>query len=395
MTRDDALGPERAPGPAVAVELIMRTLQLVSLGLCVAACGTAAPPTAPLADASLVDATQTADAASPVSDAPIEAPADTWTWVDFPTSRCASGTPTGLAVNPHDGATELLIYLQGGGECTSGEGCWGTTPSAVFLDGFGEVQFAAASGVTSSAIFDRDDPRNPLRSASQVFIPYCTGDLHAGRVEVDLSTSDGTVHPTYFWGARDLDLFLARLVPTFPDVTRIYLTGVSAGGFGTILSYDIVARSFAVRVDAVDDSGPPILAPRATRNGSLAAWGFAPPSRCTGACDTYAAVYDAARALQPSSRFGFLLYAYDTTISDRYNFATPADYTAAIDAFSESIASDPNAATFIVDDPACDPDTHRCHVVQNDAAVEETSLAWITQMWNDDPAWHSSRIMIP
>ena len=268
-------------------------------------------------------------------------------------------------------------------------------PAAVFLDGFGEAQFAAASGVTGSAIFDRDDERNPLREASQVFVPYCTGDLHAGRTEADLRTTDGTTHHTYFWGAQDLDIFLARLVPTFPNVTRIYLTGVSAGGFGTILSYDVVARSFGVRVDAVDDSGPPILAPRATRNGSLAVWGFAPPAGCAGDCDTYRAVYDVARAMQPSSRFGFLLYAYDTTISDRYNFATPADYTAAIDMFSESLASDANAATFIVDDSACDPVSHRCHVVQNDDAAEEATLAWITQMWTSDPAWHSTRLPIP
>lgn len=377
----------------------MPTSRFLPIAFFVAACSTA-PPIIPtdagvLGDASLVDAAPPTEAGSLPSADPIEAPGETWTWVDFPTSRCASGTPTGLAVNPHQGATDLLIYLQGGGECTTGEGCWGASPAAVFLDGFGEAQFAAASGVTGSAIFDREDPRNPLRGASQVFIPYCTGDLHAGRVEADLRTSDGAMHHTYFWGARDLEIFLARLVPTFPDVTRIYLTGVSAGGFGTILSYDVVARSFGVRVDAIDDSGPPILAPHATRNGSLMVWGFEPPSGCTGPCDAYATVYDAARALQPASRFGFLLYAYDTTIADRYNFATPSDYTAAIDAFSDSIASDANAATFIVDDPACDPVTHRCHVVENDDAAEDATLAWITQMWSDDPAWRSTRVTIP
>ncbi len=36
---------------------------------------------------------------------PITATAETWSWVDFPDSKCASGAPTGMAVNSHGGAT--------------------------------------------------------------------------------------------------------------------------------------------------------------------------------------------------------------------------------------------------------------------------------------------------
>ncbi len=342
-------------------------------------------------DGSSADVTTMSDATADA--APISAPNDQWTWIDFPDSKCADGSPTGIAINPHAGATDLVLYLQGGGECSSGQSCWGADPSAVFLDGFGAAEFAQY-GTPNYPVLDRGNTGNPLRAANMVFVPYCTGDLHAGSREVDF-TVDGTTRPTWFWGARDLQIFLERLVPTFPGLRRVYLSGVSAGGFGTILSYDAVAHAFGVRVDAVDDSGPPILGPNATRNGSLLVWGYVPPTNCASPCESYAAVYASARALQPSSRFGFLLYAYDTTISARYHYATPADYSAAIDAFSASLAGDPNAATYIVDEADCDPVAHRCHVIENDPALAASSLNWIDQLWSDNPAWASTRVTVP
>ncbi len=338
------------------------------------------------------DAVADASISTDAGPQPISAPSDQWTWVDFPDSKCASGTPTGIGINPHDGATELVIYLQGGGECATGDSCWGSSPTATFLTGYGANQFAVA-GPPAFPVLDRSNTGNPMRAANMVFVPYCTGDLHAGSQEVDLSVG-GTPTQTWFWGARDLSIFLDRLVPTFPNVTRIYLSGASAGGYGTVLGYDTVARTFDVPVDAIDDSGPPILAPNATQNGSLAVWGFVPPVGCASPCNTYDAVYAAARALQPASRFGFLLYAYDTTISERYNFATPADYTAAIDAFAASLAGDANAATYIVDEADCDPDTHPCHVVESDPALAAASLPWIDQMWSGG-AWSSTTYTPP
>ena len=65
------------------------------------------------------------------SSAPITGLAnDTWTWVDFPDSVCANGSPTGIAINPHAGATNLMIYFEGGGDCVDATTCWGPTPGA-------------------------------------------------------------------------------------------------------------------------------------------------------------------------------------------------------------------------------------------------------------------------
>jgi hypothetical protein len=104
---------------------------------------------------SVIHPSETADAAShATSDAPhdaasasgpISAPDDTWTWVDFPESRCASGTATGIGVNPHAGATQVMVFFEGGGWCSDGTTCWGTKPAAANLTGYDASNFASDS----------------------------------------------------------------------------------------------------------------------------------------------------------------------------------------------------------------------------------------------------------
>lgn len=365
-----------------------RRLAVVALVLCGCHGASGGAADATTGDAADVDAPPEVDAsvdADPAT-APIVASPDEWTWIDFAASRCASGTPTGLGINPHAGSTDLVIYLQGGGQCTTGATCWGTSPTATFLDGYGADEFARF-GPPAFALLDRASSANPLRAANMVFVPYCTGDLHAGTREIDLQAG-GMTKPTYFWGGSDLDVFLKRLAPTFPDVRHVWLVGASAGGFGTFLSFDRVARAFgSARVDILDDSGPPILASGATHNGDLAYWGYETPSSCAAPCDTYAAVVTAARQQQPSSRIGYLLFAEDSTLWSRFHYPTIEDYAGAIDAFTAGL-SDPNQAAFVVRN-------EQAHVVESDHSLDAQDLPWIQAMVTDDPAWASASYTHP
>jgi hypothetical protein len=352
------------------------------------ACGgsSSAPAGAPVVDAGAAE-TEAApdDAAGEAGAAPIVAPADQWTWVDFPDSRCASGTPTGIGVNPHAGATDLVIYLEGGGACTDAASCWGPAPAANSLAGYDATTFASAQQL-KYPLLDRMFTGNPIAAMNMVYVPYCTGDMHGGSVEVNLTEDGGTI-PTYFWGAIDMDQFLARLVPTFAGVTRVWLYGTSAGGFGTMLEFDRVAHAFGVRVDIIDDSGPPITAKGATDNLSLFdVWGYVAPTGCAG-CNSLRDVYAFDRAEQPGSRYAFLSFAEDTVIAPRFDY-TVAEYPAIIDAFSSSIANDPNAATFIVTNEAS-------HVVESDPTLAPQYLPWITQMVTDDAAWKDETYAAP
>ena len=310
---------------------------------------------------------------------PITAPDDTWTWVDFPDSKCANGSPTGMGINPHSGSTDLLIYLEGGGACSSGASCWGPDPTASALDGYDAAKFAATPQLHLPIFARGTRVGSPFASANQVFVPYCTGDLHAGTAEVDLAYG-GTSYPTWFWGAKDIDLFMARVKATFPGVERVWLAGGSAGGFGSFLAYQNVTAAFpGLRVDIIDDSGPAISPKGATSNPTLARYGFQPPAGCASPCDSHAKVLASDRAAQPNSKYAFLSYAEDPTISADMGY-TLDEYPAVIDDYVSSLSSDPNAAAFVVTNK-------QSHVVDNEPQLAPEYLPWLTLMVNDDSSW--------
>lgn len=180
---------------------------------------------------------------------PIEAPDDAWTWVPFPESRCMNDTATGIGVNWHADSDKLLIYLEGGGACFNLFTC----STVAHQNGFGEADMTAtAQDYGSAGVFDREDPANPFRDWNFVFVPYCTGDVHAG------DNPDGVGGRTMV-GFRNIGLYLDRLSPTFPHAQQVVLAGSSAGGFGAAFNYDRVATAFGARPTfLLDDSGPPM-----------------------------------------------------------------------------------------------------------------------------------------
>ncbi|HEX7667895.1 MAG TPA: pectin acetylesterase-family hydrolase [Polyangiaceae bacterium] len=330
----------------------------------------------PSSDAGVLDSGSTSDAST--DDAgPIDAPADTWTWVDVPGSKCANGSQTGFAVNPHAGTENLVVYFEGGGGCASADSCWGANPSATNLNGYDATTFAAAKQTKYPAL-DRTLASNPLKDMSFAYVPYCTGDLHAGTSEVDLATDGGAPKPTSFWGAKDLDLFLARIVPTFASTNHVWLLGTSAGGFATFLDYDKVAHAFpGVRVDVIDDSGPPVEH-KTGGDTAFTTWGITAPAGCS-TCTTYRGFFDFDRQSRPETTFAFLSFTEDSTISLFFGY-TPAEFEPVVTGFSSSIASDPHAKTFLVTNA-------KDHVVESDLTLTSEVLPWIGQAVTDDPGW--------
>jgi hypothetical protein len=352
----------------------------------------AGDPDAGLVDAGLPDAggldAGTADAGDlDAGSSPIEAPSDQWTWVDFPDSRCASGTPTGIGINPHPGATELVIYFEGGGSCRDATTCWGSDPTAANLAGYDAQTFAGAVQ-KNYPVLRRSLSGNPFAGMSFAYVPYCTGDLHAGTHVVSMNLPDGGVMPTHFEGALDLDLFLARLVPTFPSVTRVWLLGTSAGGYGTFLSFDRVTHAFGagVGVDIVDDSGPAI-SPKNARDGGIvppafSIWGIVPPTGCAGCAglsDILQFNLGVQAGFSPPGRYAFLSYLEDPVISSDYGY-TLSEYADEMASYSASLPASPAAATFL-------ESNEQSHVVQAEPGNAPAYLPWLSAMVGRDAGW--------
>lgn len=177
---------------------------------------------------------------------PIVAPAEAWTYLDFPDTQCRDGSAAGIAVSLNPRSSKLMIYLEGGGACFDALTC-SVNPANTRL-----MREARSEGV-----FDRDNPDNPVRDWNFVYVPYCTGDSHGG------ARTNGVVEGVsgrqQFVGYLNMQRFLHRIVPTFPGVSDVLLTGVSAGGFGAAQNAVLVQRAFPeVKVKFVDDSGPPL-----------------------------------------------------------------------------------------------------------------------------------------
>jgi hypothetical protein len=228
---------------------------------------------------------------------------------------CRDGTPAGFFVHfSASSSDKLYIYLEGGGACDSSTFCshnppniatvfsggapseGQTIPGSLLFSQTGQLPYEVGSGGMSGyspGIFDFTNSANPFKDWNAVYVPYCTGDVHFGtNDDVDIP-SDGVLPDLphqHFVGHTNLAGYLGRIVPTFPNMSQVVLTGASAGGFGAGLNYGMVQDSFdpkdsKTQVIVIDDSGPPFSAqylPPCLQKEWRNLWGFdaALPSDC-------------------------------------------------------------------------------------------------------------------
>ena len=172
---------------------------------------------------------------------PVGPPAMDWTYYEVENTQCMNGEPAGFGINLNPDSPNVMIYLEGGGACFS-DACDFTAFNIPFIP-------------PSDGIFNRNNEDNPVHDWTMIYVPYCTGDIHAGDAEATLG---GQMRQ--FRGYTNVTRYLERLVPSLPMAERVLLTGISAGGFGAGINASQVADAFGPEVETVviDDSGPPL-----------------------------------------------------------------------------------------------------------------------------------------
>ena len=385
---------------------------IVALVFC--ACGGVLP--GPVVDAGTSDAGASdagpSDAGQVIDGGHVDADAG-WSWVAVPGSQCASGSTTGFGYSRGDDGETLLIFLQGGGACWNNGTCrpsvfrWGpicnygqdnvclwdaeggTKPLAVHVaeaDPFpvdGGGAFPGEIAVVAQNLLFARRTDNPLANATQVYVPYCTGDLHDGNATRTYSTkadlfAQPVQHQHHFAGAQNMNLFLAELRSRHPHVSTVYLTGVSGGGYGASLNFERVRKAFTeATVHLLADSAPMISTPhweewRNEMNLEL-------PSTCAecdaGLPQTMKYMMESA----PESRLALLVFTGDETITrfffagnDTGSWLTPntAAFSAALGELRPIYDTHHNAAFF-----ALGGSSHVMingyGVVQNDGGISE------------------------
>lgn len=331
-------------------------------------------------------ASEDAGAVTPSTTGPLSGKQGSWTWNPTDGMKCGNGSATGVGVNLGT-SDRLVVFFEGGGACWNGLTCF-AAKTATFLDGFGESEFqtyVVNGSRNAGSIFDRSSAQNPFKDDTLVYIPYCTGDVHAGSKQQTFDTN-----PTvYFAGLTNTQKALERITATWKDkAKRVVVSGSSAGGFGAAIHYERFAQAFAgARVDLLDDSGPPIPAAKSLYLQQWAeAWDLykAFPEGCTNCQNDPANIVPYYSTKYASSRFALLSYDHDGTISKFYGL-NGDDFKVAI----EQIASGQfgplaNARTFLV------PGTSHTMLGKLDTTSSGVVLGtWITQMLSDSPDWKS------
>lgn len=210
--------------------------RLVTAGLVVAlaACGssgdgaadtmedtTAATESADSAPAATNEAsiTEAPSSEPPATEAPI---ADGWEQIAAPDEcMCADGSPYSWFVREAD-PTKVLFFLEGGGACFTGDMC---------APGSETYKQMVGPGVADSptGVFDLGNPDNPFADWSMVFVPYCTGDVHAGNLTKDYGNGVVIEHKGFVNASAALDDTVQR----FADAATVVVAGSSAGAFPT------------------------------------------------------------------------------------------------------------------------------------------------------------------
>ncbi len=296
----------------------------------------------------------------PGSDAgPITGVTDkTWTWIPFSDTQCRDGSETGVAVNLNPASTKVMIYLEGGGACFNTITCGGN-PSK-----FGAPEFDKWKNRTFHGVMDRTDASSAVKDWNIVYVPYCTGDVHAGNNPA--GAVPGTTLTQAFVGYANVGKFLKRLVPTFTTATQVLLTGVSAGGFGAAANYDQVAKAFGnVPVDMLDDSGPLMEDPyvaQCLQDSFKTLWGLdttvasACGADCTGNPNFMLGYLGHIAKTYPARKFGLIESTADGTITNFFGFGasnctgfTPvpaATFEAGLQDIRAKLAASPNFGAF-------------------------------------------------
>lgn len=310
---------------------------------------------------------------------PIVAPAETWSFIDFPDAVCGNGAATGIGLNPTTRSTDIFIYMQGGGACWNDFTCFTISSASYIATGYTASNFASDAFKSSYAV-NRSQTANPFKDMSFVYVPYCTGDTHAGDA---VQTYGGkTVHHK---GRRNIDAYLTRLAATFPSTTRVFVGGSSAGAFGAQINYQRVRAAFpSAQVHVLADCGQMINPASTLLADWTAAWNLEAPTGCTDCLSNFTRVPEYLATTYPNSRFGLLAYTQDNVLRQFFGYDGPTFETNTYALLTSKYDPQPNAKYYLL--------AGSTHVMLNNLNTlsspgGKTLNSWVTEFVNGNPGW--------
>lgn len=268
-----------------------------------------------------------------------------WETVELPPesgAACGDGSPYRFFVNRTPLNKDLAVVYQGGGACWDQKACLGegplsaTNPNGVPPDYMQSLDVVYGLVTPFSA---RNHPAQAVQTQSwnMVFLPYCTGDVHAGsQITVYDDAYPETPRVQYHRGQANVAAAAQWLRDHLGQPRKMMLTGYSAGGVGSTVTYALMRNTLEPTGEAtlLADSGPLVPAPRSgtaeeypalpLHNKIRDVWGLDGPeglvTRFGGLLtgfdpDNLGSVNGALALTYPNDRFGYMVFTRDTNFS--------------------------------------------------------------------------------
>lgn len=147
---------------------------------------------------------------------------------------------------------KLVIAFDGGGACWDALTCLGSLLSEdPVYEPF--VSETVADLNATDGLADAVNPENPLADHFQVFIPYCTGDLHMGSRDSEYFLPGFGTFTIRHRGYDNVVAVLEWLADYYTNdigtpPTDVFVAGASAGGYGAFFAYPAIDELLPRRV---------------------------------------------------------------------------------------------------------------------------------------------------
>jgi hypothetical protein len=288
---------------------------------------------------------------------------------DLSVCKCVGGAPFLIGVKNKGRTNNVVFTMAGGGACWPGkESC---ETDAVYPSGWG------------------DSAGNPLTDWNVVHVPYCDGSVHMGDNDADYDGDGSAEH--FHRGLRLTTAAIAVMRELYPSPDRIFITGCSAGGYGTFMAYLLNRRFFPnAAIYVLNDSGPGLWNPdNGMKDLIVNAWNYTPffPESCTRCNEQILYLYDWILRRDTRVRIGLFSSYYDHVIGTSFLDMEPEAFKSLLVSASGTIhaAHRKRFNRFLIEG-----DTHCIGEVASQYSYtvkSVTLLQWITRLVTDDPAW--------
>jgi hypothetical protein len=319
---------------------------------------------------------------------------------------CADGSGTGIGIQ-RGTSDDVIVFLSPGGAC------WNTATCTVspldfsrrVLRKFGSTDFDAIRSYSWGTIFDRTLAGNPFRTWTQVFVPYCTGDVHAGDTVRD---HDGVTWQHHGW--KNLEVAVAAITTELPRPGRLVVAGSSAGGFGALAAFSLLRGRWTAAggtTAALLDDSAQTFDPDGMPSTLLARWwdvwglGSTIGTVCPGCQGDLSQIWPQVQRLAPGDRLGLISTTRDLTMRGYFADAAlgiaPQDgptFQTHVDALAARLGGlGADVAMYRV--AGAQQEQHALLAWPTFLASPQgpALLQWLGEMVSMDPAWGSSTSM--